>query len=136
MGAPDILGLLTARGLTLRPLPGGNLEVSPRSALTDELRSLIREHKAELLDALEGGAGLIAFARQRKALAFLEAHPNVKRTCFADVESDPANIILTVALREPWGVVEVLVRRERFDALALMDLSLRYPDTAVNVPEH
>ena len=74
--------------------------------------------------------------RKARALAFLEAHPNVKRACFADVKADPANIVLTVAIREPWGAVEVLVRRERFDALALMDLAARYPATALQVPEH
>ncbi len=52
MGAPDIRGLLTAKGLTLRPTPDGNLEVWPRRLLTDETRRLIRAHKAELLAAL------------------------------------------------------------------------------------
>src|SRR5690242_2204811 len=56
--------------------------------------------------------------RQAKALQYLEAHPEAIRACFADVESDPANFVLTVALREPWGAVEVLVKRERFDAMA------------------
>jgi hypothetical protein len=37
---------------------------------------------------------------------------------------------------DPWGAVEVLIDRGRFDAFALMDLSLRYPDTSLFVPEH
>lgn len=56
MGAADILGLLTKRGLTLRPRPDGNLEVSPRRLLTDETRRLILDHKAELVAALVADA--------------------------------------------------------------------------------
>lgn len=52
MGGPDILALLAARGLSIRPLPGGLLEVSPRDRLTDDLRALIRERRAEILAAL------------------------------------------------------------------------------------
>lgn len=74
--------------------------------------------------------------RQERALAYLEEHPQVKRTCFADVSSDPDNVILTVAVRDPWGVIEVAVSKDRFDALALMDLASGYPDTALSVPEH
>lgn len=74
--------------------------------------------------------------RIARAQAFLLAHPTVKRACFADTKADPDHIILTVAVREPFGALEVRVRRERFDALALIELSLRYPDTALNVPEH
>ena len=77
-----------------------------------------------------------AKGRKARALAFLDAHPNVRRACFADVNTDPANVILTVAVREPRGAVEVLVRRDKFDAVALMDLSLRYPGTSLSIPEH
>lgn len=101
-------------------------------------RARSAEAQAALTPAHDAPTPLDAGAEDRKAraLAFLEAHPNVKRVCFADVEADPANIVLTVAIREPWGAVEVLVGRERFDALALMELSLRYPGTSLSVPEH
>jgi hypothetical protein len=136
MGAPDVLAHLSALGVRLSR-DGDFLIAEPRSALTDEARAMIRAHKAKLLEALRQTAdGDAAQVRKARALAFLEAHPNVKRACFADVESDPAHVILTVALREPWGAMELLVRREKFDALVLMELSLRYPDTAVSVSEH
>ncbi len=95
-----------------------------------------------------GGTGIAPFpatpandpaaseARMARALAYLEAHPEAKRACFADVQSDSVHIVLTVALREPWGALEVLVKRERFDAMALMELSLRYGATSLFVPEH
>lgn len=96
------------------------------------------EAQAALTPANDAPAPLDAGAEDRRAraLAFLEEHPNVKRACFADVKADPAHFVLTVAIREPWSAVEVLVRRERFDALALMELAGRYPATALQVPEH
>jgi hypothetical protein len=144
VGAPDLLARLSALGVRLTR-EGDAIRAVPRSALTDEARSLIRAHKGELLAALNGprtnpkhgdiarqsGGHTPAETRQRNALAFLETHPNVRRACFVDVASDPAHIILTVALREPWGALEVLVKREKFDRFALMELSLRYPDTVL-----
>ncbi|MBI1984091.1 MAG: hypothetical protein HYS61_07830 [Acidobacteria bacterium] len=80
MGAPDILGLLAARGLTVRPRPDGNLEVSPRGLLTDETRRLIREHKAELLQALVADPlpDPTAEARRQRVLAILAENPTAR----------------------------------------------------------
>lgn len=84
------------------------------------------------------GAGKDPAAESRKAraLAFLEAYPAVQRVCFADAQSDPAHIVFTIALREPWGAVELHVDRERFDVFALIDLTRRYPDTSAFIPNH
>lgn len=48
MGAADVLQVLRARGLTLTA-EGENVRVGPKTALTDELRDLIKKHKADLL---------------------------------------------------------------------------------------
>jgi len=76
-----------------------------------------------------------ALDRKARVLAYLEAHPGVKRACFADLKADPEHVILTVAVRDPWGAVELAVKREKFDPLAIMELSLRYPDTALQLPQ-
>jgi hypothetical protein len=48
-----LLHRLKASGFRLQPdLASGRIVVSPASQLTDELRALIREHKAALLGAL------------------------------------------------------------------------------------
>lgn len=52
MGAPDILTRLAGAGICLSPLPDGRLWAEPRSRLNDELRGLIRQHRAELLAVL------------------------------------------------------------------------------------
>jgi hypothetical protein len=142
MGAPDVLAHLQSLGVRLYR-DGDFLIAEPKRALTDGARAMIREHKAELLDALQrseyapaaemdGGAP----GRKARVLAFLEANPRVKRACFADAQSDPQNVVLTVAVRDPWGAVEVLIDRGRFDPFSLMELSLRYPDTSLFIPEH
>ena len=142
MGAPDLLNMLQGMGLQLS-VQGSQIHVRPRDAITDEARRLIREYKAELLDALQRAqgapgqqGGVWVDERKRRALAFLEANPQVKRACFADVQSDPANVILTVAVRDPRAAVEVLIDRAKFDAMRLLELSLRYPDTSLFVQEH
>jgi tubulysin polyketide synthase-like protein len=51
MTAPAFIESFAARGFSFLA-DGGKLIVSPASALTDEDRQAIREHKAELLDLL------------------------------------------------------------------------------------
>jgi len=118
---------------------------------------MIRAHKAELLRALAGvpaaqeraqQAATIggtapppdrdqsAESRKAHALAYLEDHPDVRRACFADTLVDPVSIVLTVAVREPWGAVEVLISRDRFDPFTLIELASRYADTSLFIPVH
>ena len=50
--ARDIFEVLHDVGLNVSLAPGGNLLVSPKSRLTDDLRALIRDNKPFLLDWL------------------------------------------------------------------------------------
>jgi TubC N-terminal docking domain len=52
MQAAQLLNALRTRGFSLTPLPGGRLEVSPASKLTDELRSELKQRKPEILALL------------------------------------------------------------------------------------
>ncbi len=133
MDAHVILQRLQDLGLRLQ-VSDGRIVARPRSALTDETRNLIRTHKTELLAELERKEQ--AYIRKARAFVYLDEHPDVKRVCFCDIESDPRHVILTVATREPFRAVEVLVGRERFDPLALIELSLRHRDTALQTLEH
>lgn len=49
----EVLGTLTAAGLTVSLMPDSGLMVSPASLLTDDLRDLIRAHKPALVDLLK-----------------------------------------------------------------------------------
>lgn len=48
----DALQILQGAGVTVELVDGDRLRLSPRAALTDELREIAREHKAELLARL------------------------------------------------------------------------------------
>jgi hypothetical protein len=67
MGAPEILGRLTAAGLKLEAT-GDRLRVWPAERLTDELRTLIRTHKPNLLACLGGSSIAPLSASERAAL--------------------------------------------------------------------
>jgi len=56
VNAVGILAALHARGARFALLEGDRLAVWPRAALDNELRSAIREHKAELLRVVPGTA--------------------------------------------------------------------------------
>ena len=47
----DILAQIRAAGITLSA-DGGNLVATPRAVITDDIRTLIREHKLALMAAL------------------------------------------------------------------------------------
>jgi hypothetical protein len=52
MGAPDLLQNLRGAGFDLAAVADGGIRVSPYSALTEDLRQEIREHRDELLALL------------------------------------------------------------------------------------
>lgn len=54
MDAIEIITKLSAAGIRLRP-EGENIRAIPSSALTDDTRALIKQHKAALLEALNDG---------------------------------------------------------------------------------
>ncbi len=108
--AADILARVQAAGIRLEPLPDGRIKVAPRSRLTDELRSLIVEHKVELIAVLEIRPDPAAEARRQRVLA----NPEV----FAfNPPGDPANDTEALAERvaimmEANGWDEVTALRE------------------------
>ncbi|MEW5935109.1 MAG: hypothetical protein AB1816_16145 [Bacillota bacterium] len=57
MTPSDLLAELKRRGITLRPEGADAIRyTAPKGAMTDELRALIREHKAALLALLSAGS--------------------------------------------------------------------------------
>ena len=130
MGAPDIRGLLTAKGLTLRPTPDGNLEVWPRRLLTDETRRLIREHKGELLAALETDTlpDPAAEARRQRVLAMLDENPGVRYAALTDTRADPDAVLLTLAIRGR-ATCELRIPKAKYDPFLLLDLIERHGGT-------
>src|SRR5262245_18738572 len=101
MGAPDVLVQLAAAGIRLTPLPDGRIWAEPRAALNDELRELIRCHKAELLRALaaEAPSDSRAQARRQRVLGLLVDNPAATYAAVTDMDADPEVVVVALAIR-------------------------------------
>ncbi len=113
MGASDVMGRLALAGVRLSVIGPDKLAAEPREALTDDLRTLIREHKSELLAALvpvERGREL----RRQRVMAMLRDDPSKRRAAIFDTEADPGKVICTLAIREV-GTCELFIPAEQFD---------------------
>lgn len=125
MGASDLLGRLALAGVKLTLLGPDKLAAEPRAALTDELRALIRNHKAELIEALAPIGGKRHDERGReirrqRALAKLAAEPDRQRVAIFDPDADPAFVICTIAIRGV-GTCELKIPRAKFDPWAVLE---------------
>jgi len=99
MGAPDILARLAAAGIRLTPLPDGRLWAEPRTALNDDLRSLIVEHKAEILAALEPAT----VAHQHRVQEFaLQMRLYADRNGFTQADFEEAMQVALAGDTEGW----------------------------------
>lgn len=69
-------------------------------------------------------------ARRQKVIAMLEAAPGTQRAIYTDTDSDPHNVILTVAVRYPTGATcEMLIPKEKYDPWRLLELMERSAQT-------
>ncbi len=127
--AADILARVQAAGIRLEPLPDGRIKVAPRSRLTDELRSLIVEHKVELIAALEIRPDPAAEARRQRVLAMLAQHPGTRYAVLTDTEADPEAVLLTLAIRGR-ATCELAIPRAKYDPFLLLDLIERHTSKA------
>jgi hypothetical protein len=109
---------LRESGLTIK-MDGDALRVSPKDALTDETRALIRAHKAELLDALSTPDP--ATERRRvKALAMLDADPKLRiALVVSDPDSDP--VLVTIGIHQV-AVGEIEIPHAYYNPVTLMEL--------------
>jgi len=105
----EALGLLRRAGITLR-VEGDSLVASPGSALTDELKALIRDHKAELILI----HGVVDSASPKRALALPVGESTLGYTQQELVEMD--KLLVQLAEMEDWPDDELagaLLQRRR-----------------------
>lgn len=111
------MGLLTqlrSAGLRLRA-QGDQLLVEPKTALTDELRAMIRANKVTILGELLGGGSAFSPAQEQARQTVLErlaAHPEVQRAIDARFEDDV--LIVALAVRDI-GTCELRIPAACFD---------------------
>lgn len=114
MGAPDLILELRRNGYSIRA-DGGYLDISPADNLPPELVQQLKQRKTEILIELQREA------RRGKAIAMLEAAPNTQRAIHTDINSDPHNVILTVAVRN-LATCEMLIPISKYDPWRLLEL--------------
>src|SRR5262249_41866404 len=104
MGASEVLAQLSGLGLNLT-LEGTVIRAAPKSALTDETRSLIRAHKAELIDVLSIGYSSepppdpAAEKRRLEVLDMLAQDPTTRYAIATDTQAVPDAVLVTLAIR-------------------------------------
>lgn len=67
-------------------------------------------------------------ARRQKVIAMLEAAPGTQRAIYTDTDSDPVNVILTVAVRN-LATCEMLIPKAKYDPWRLLELVERHGQT-------
>jgi len=129
MGAPDLLQALLSQGLTVWA-EGNCVLVAPKARLTEETRTLIREHKAELLRVLEvqpppnPGSDV----RRRRVFEMLANNPAARYAVLAHDDHDSDAVLLTLAIRDR-VTCELRIPKNRYDPILLLDLIERYGST-------
>jgi DNA-binding transcriptional MerR regulator len=118
MGAPDLIFELREAGYSIKA-DGRYLDISPADDLPADIVERLKQSKAEILAALK--LEQQQEARRQKVLAMLAERPETMRAIHADMDSDPDNVILTIAIRHV-ATCEMLVPKAKYDAWQLLAL--------------
>ncbi len=119
MGATDLIFKLRNDGYSICA-DGSCLDISPAEDLSPEIVRQLKLGKPEILCALNREEKARE-TRREKVLAMLEADPRALRAMCTDVQSDPNNVILTIAIRGK-ATCEMYVAKKRFDPFQLLSL--------------
>lgn len=114
MGAPDLIFELRSKGYSIRA-DGDYLDISPADNLPPELVKQLKQSKTEILIELQREI------RREKTIAMLQATPSTQRAIYTDIDSDPLNVILTVAVRN-LATCEMLIPKAKYDPWRLLQL--------------
>lgn len=121
-----IIKRATAEGVVLALSPAGTIKATGEGAAVNRWLPIIRQHKPEIVAALQDAANdalddPVMEARRQRVLALLERDPGA-RLALVEGDSDQAGyIVLSVAIRGV-GTADLLVSRERYDALKILEL--------------
>ncbi|MEP6605674.1 MAG: hypothetical protein ABJA60_06105 [Nitrosospira sp.] len=118
MGAPDLIVGLRNAGYSIKA-DKGYLDISPANNLPSDLLQQLKQHKPEILAVLR--LEQQQEVRREKVVGMLESDPELRRAFYADAESDPENVILTVAIRHI-ATCEMLIPKANYDPWQLLAL--------------
>lgn len=94
---------------------GDFLELSPPEKITEELIQRLRKYKPAIL------AELKREERRLKVLAMLTENPDSHRAIITDLDSEPDNVILTIAIRDKYSF-EMAIPKVKYDGFVLLEL--------------
>jgi len=114
MEAKEIIKYLRENDFTVK-IDGNYLELSPPEKITNELIERLRKHKPAII------AELKREERRTKVLAILAENPNTPRAIITDVDCDPDNVILTIAIRDQYSF-EMTIPKAKYDPFLFMEL--------------
>jgi hypothetical protein len=118
MGANDLMRELASIGCTIEA-NGDYLDISPAEGITHELRTQLRQNKAEILAELKRDG------KRQKVIAMLHENEHANRAICAEPESDGSSVIMTLALRN-LGTCELAIPSARYDPWRLLELVDQY----------
>lgn len=124
MDTPNLIIELRQKGYSIRA-DGGYLDISP-SDLPSDLVEQLKQSKPEVLAELQREG--VEWRRQ-KVIAMLQAEPDTPRAICVDANSDPHNVIVTVAVRACRQTCEMLIPRDKYDPFVLRQLMERHAQT-------
>lgn len=126
MGLDALLATMETRRADTPDTPCNPLEVSAKPA---PIKACTSDTPDTPEKTITTNAEARAEARRQKVIAMLNAAPDTKRAIFADTESDPHNIVLTVAVRACQQTCELLIPKSKYDPWRLLELIERLGQT-------
>ncbi len=114
MKAIEIIEYLREQNFIVKA-DGDFLELSPPEKITEELIQRLRQHKPAII------AELKREERRLKVLAMLAEKPDLQRAIITDTESDPCNVILTIAIRNQY-TFEMQVPKHKYDPFLILEI--------------
>ena len=114
MEATEIIEYLREQNFTVKA-DGEYLELSPPEKITDELIKRLRKHKPAIL------AELKREERRKKVLAMLAEMLDTQRVFITDMDSDPDNVILTIAIRDQY-TFEMQIPKDKYDPFTFLEI--------------
>jgi len=114
MEAKEIIEYLRNKDFTVKT-DGQYLDLAPAAKVTNELIERLRKHKPAIIEELKREQ------RREKVLRMLAENPGTQRAFVTDTESDPDNVIMTMAIRDA-GTCEILIPQGKYDPFAVLEV--------------
>ena len=114
MEAAEIIEYLREQDLTVRA-DGDYLELSPPEKITEELIQRVKKHKPAIITELKREE------RRAKVLAILADDLKAPRAIIADMDSDPDNVILTIAIHNQYSF-EMTIPKAKYNPFTWLEL--------------